>query len=120
MGYIREWLSTQNTSPSTGLPLNHRRVLRVSSLTGLVAAFLQECRDRREQTLKQRVRAARRTDRTSHDNLQQTLRELEAFADNARSELLTWERHLGDLQDVIVDLRVDAARCSRTQDRVLS
>ena len=77
LGRIAEWVKANDRSPLTNLPMSHRNVLRVSSLTGVVTAFLDECRVRRDQTRRQRVRAARQTDRGSYEKLQQTLREVE-------------------------------------------
>ena len=62
-----------------------------------------------------RLLDARKIDRTCNGQLQQKLKELEAFIEGSRSELATWEQHLTDLQGVIDELRVDAAVCSRIE-----
>ena len=62
-----------------------------------------------------RLLDARKIDRTCNGQLQQKLKELEAFIEGSRSKLATWEQHLTDLQGVIDELRVDAAVCSRIE-----
>ena len=39
----------------------------------------------------------------------------QAFIEEGRSELSTWEQHLMELQGVVDELRVDAAVCSRVE-----
>ena len=44
----------------------------------------------------------------------------QGFVEVAKSELSAWEQHIMELQHVVEELRVDAARCSRNQVHTLS
>ena len=110
MGYIQKWLEENDRSPLTNLGLTHCKILRLSSLKGILTAFFRTCRDRRSQMWAQRTRTTKLTDRTSYDQLQGTLQELDAYIGEARTELTKWQQHIADLEDIAAELRMDADR----------
>lgn len=119
-GYINQWLASSDRSPLTNLVLPHRKILNISSFTGVVTAFLQECRDRRSQAWDQRISSARHTNRGSLDQLKEAIEGIENYIGEARAELDKWQHHIDALERVAVELRADALRCRRQQDRALA
>ena len=115
LGYIKNWLTRNATSPLTGLDLEHRHILRMTSEKEIIDHFLSSCRDQRGAQRvgqEEQAKAYCQTGELAH-KLDQ-LRQLDAYVATCSTEVAGWQRHVDKMQVIAEELRLKLQQKSHT------